>query len=138
MRGGRGLRAYEATPVIQNIDDFGIAVAKWWYNLQPKFRQGEGYNILQSYVSPTPTPDPWSSLRRGGPNGMLSLLTMLAWWGRAVDGTTQWQEDTRALWAKTVGDVTEVLKHAMANAPPIKQKRRRGASENVENNTTKR
>ncbi|TFK58143.1 hypothetical protein BDN72DRAFT_739947, partial [Pluteus cervinus] len=75
-----GLRPYESKPVIRASDEFGMAVSTWWFDLQPAVRRGEGNILLPIYTSDPPAPDMWAELRRGGPNGIVTFLTILAWW----------------------------------------------------------
>ncbi|KAF9463118.1 hypothetical protein BDZ94DRAFT_1142627, partial [Collybia nuda] len=79
-KGRNGSRAYDQIPHITSPLEFGMAVMKWWCAMQPSFRQSAG--------SPMPLPvydDPvdsncWETLKRGGPNGVVSVMTLLLWW----------------------------------------------------------
>lgn len=51
----------------------------------------------------------WAPLAKGGPNGMVSLLTLMVWWGRALRNRTTYQQDSSAKWKATVLDITDVL-----------------------------
>lgn len=51
----------------------------------------------------------WTPLSQAGPNGMVSLLTLLVWWGRAIGNRTPFQIDSSKEWNATILDVTSVL-----------------------------
>lgn len=84
-KGKRGSRAYDSTPIILQADKFGNTLQKWWYEMQPKFCQGPNSAVLPTY-SPL-TINGWGNVRRGGPNGLLAIVTMVGWWGAALDKT---------------------------------------------------
>ncbi|RXW17716.1 hypothetical protein EST38_g8139 [Candolleomyces aberdarensis] len=79
-----GQRDYTHAPSISLSDtpEFGLAIIKYWHSIQPAFRQNpNGIWPLPIYSSPDAGSDPWELLRKGGPNGLVSIVTMLAWWG---------------------------------------------------------
>lgn len=109
-KGHSGLRCYESTPVITNPEDFGTAVVKWWNAIQPPVRRGSDQLPKAIYKNPDDVEgDIWSFLRKGGPNGLISILTPLVWWGQSVSLGSRWQENTLPLWRAMVVDVTHSL-----------------------------
>jgi len=53
--------------------------------------------------------DAWSPLLRAGPNGLVSVLTLVVWWGHALQARTRWQEDSQPMWFKMVNDLSKCL-----------------------------
>lgn len=51
----------------------------------------------------------WSPLAKAGQNGMVSLIMLMVWWGRAITARSSYQEDSQAQWVETVEDITDVL-----------------------------
>ncbi|KAF8871976.1 hypothetical protein BD779DRAFT_1453349 [Infundibulicybe gibba] len=85
-KGRGGVRLYNLSPELVrplDVDDFGAAFVKWWHRMQPPFRQGDGLLPVATYL-PTENSagDVWERLRKGGPNGLVAVVTMLGWWGR--------------------------------------------------------
>ncbi|KAG6904575.1 hypothetical protein DXG01_008906 [Tephrocybe rancida] len=123
-----GVRAYDTTPLIADPLEFGYAVMGWWKHMQPEFRQTSDVLPPSVYQPSLPSPggtDTWASLRKGGPNGMVTMLTLLAWWGQALSRRSQYQEDSQPFWERTVDDVRECL--AVMLAKPAVPKRKRAA-----------
>lgn len=104
-KGSKGVRPYSSTPVIGDPLEFGVAIMKWWHVIQPAFRHGDGLSPMAIYDTDE-AGDVWTGLRKGGPNGLISLLTLLVWWGQRADTHSQWQESSLPLWKSTVLDVT--------------------------------
>lgn len=85
-------RQYDKPPVINDPEEFGMAVSAWWAAMKP----GEDSEIQ----------DAWAKTRKGGPNGLVSLLMLLLWWGRsAKNGPRAFEGDSMPLWNTTVADV---------------------------------
>lgn len=101
----KGVRPYSSTPVIGDPLEFGIAVVKWWHSIQPAFCCGDALSPIAIY-DVHELGNVWAGLRKGGPNGLVSLLTLLVWWGQRIDTHTQWQETSLPLWKSTILDVT--------------------------------
>ncbi|KAG6818766.1 hypothetical protein H0H93_002005 [Arthromyces matolae] len=120
-------RLYSDTPTIRDPMEFGLAVVKWWKEIQPPVRQ-ESTTLMPLAIKDIPNPDEnmWTALRKGGPNGMITLVTLLAWWGqRAIIGN-QYQEDSTPLWKECVVDVRTCLEEMTRTVPvpaPQGQKR---------------
>ncbi|KAJ7251185.1 hypothetical protein B0H12DRAFT_993368, partial [Mycena haematopus] len=69
---------------------------KWWKEMQPRWRVGEGESLL----TPAEYGDGWGGLTHGQ-NGVLSVVATLYWWGHA--------ENTRGIyptsgWRAAVAD----------------------------------
>lgn len=104
-----GVRNYQCTPSIVDAAEFGIAIQGWWNSIQPSFRKSDTGIPTTIYSSPTGDKHTWASLRKGGPNGLISLLTLLLWWGQALAKQSQWQTDSSPDWKHMVLDVTKCL-----------------------------
>jgi hypothetical protein len=95
---------------ILNTAEFGIALQGWWNSIQPSFRKSDTGIPTSVYACPTDQHrDAWVLLRKGGPNGLISLLTLLLWWGQALAKQSQWQTDSSPDWKHMVLDVTKCL-----------------------------
>jgi hypothetical protein len=80
--------------------------------MQPAFRKGDGVLLKDSYDDGGDG-EVWLPLRKGGPNGFISVLTLLAWWGQSLSVDTQWEEQTDGMWKDTVLDITHCLRKMM-------------------------
>ncbi|KAF8873306.1 hypothetical protein BD779DRAFT_1451980 [Infundibulicybe gibba] len=93
-----GSRAYHLVPDLVralDIEDFGVAFVKWWHRMQPSFRHRD--NILPAEVytlADGNNDDIWARLHKGGPSGLVSVLTMLGWWGRGGSADPNWKAAT--------------------------------------------
>ena len=114
----KGVRPYSSTPVIGDVLEFGMAAIKWWHSIQPAFHHGDALSPITIY-DVHELGDVWAGLWKGGPNGLISLLTLLVWWGQHADMHTQWQESSLPLWKSTILDVT----HCMEKMVETSQKR---------------
>ncbi|TEB31117.1 hypothetical protein FA13DRAFT_1852294 [Coprinellus micaceus] len=100
-------------PPIHNPAEIGIEIVKWWSSIQPPFR----FSLTDPYPLPVLADprngegsDSWVHLRKSGPNGIISVVMLVAWWGHAaLTATTQFQEDSSAVWKRVVADLTSVL-----------------------------
>jgi len=61
---------------------------------------------------------------RSGPNGLISVLTLLVWWGQSFAAQTCWQDDTTDLWKKVVHGVTETLRRVKELSGGLNKKRK--------------
>ncbi|KAF8170965.1 hypothetical protein BJ912DRAFT_816418, partial [Pholiota molesta] len=73
-----GNRRYDAIPLIADSAEFGVAVVKWWHAMQPEFRQSADDMPSPSYVASNDSL--WDALKRSGPNGLVSVMTLVVWW----------------------------------------------------------
>jgi hypothetical protein len=91
--------------------------------MQPAFRKGNGPLPQEIYDDGAGSSgDVWAPLRKGGPNGFVSILTLLVWWGQCCVAQTRWEESTESLWKAVILDVTKSLEMIASKAG---QKRRR-------------
>jgi hypothetical protein len=104
-----GQHCYSSMPVIKELAEFGHVVAKWWNNMQPTFRKGVGVSPKNIYDDDSDG-EVWLPLQKGGLNGLLSVLTLLTWWGQYSMVHVQWEDPTDDMWKATVLDVTQCLK----------------------------
>ncbi|KAJ7847061.1 hypothetical protein B0H13DRAFT_1451866, partial [Mycena leptocephala] len=111
VKGGRtrGEMGNGVGPNIGSVAVFGAAWRQWWAKVQPRWRAadiGRPERFLrESY--PTATAENWAVIRYPGPNGALSFVATLYWWGMAVKDCGE-QED-RESWAEAVRDVKWML-----------------------------
>ncbi|PPQ77171.1 hypothetical protein CVT26_008091 [Gymnopilus dilepis] len=84
-----------------DVPAYSAAFTKWWTTLQP------GWRVLDDEVLVDKVDGDWSSLRRPGLNGMVSVLVALFYWGCAVDGDAERVGD----WQLAVKDCLLVLSH---------------------------
>lgn len=104
-----GVRNYQCTPSIVDAAEFGTALQGWWNCIQPSFRKSDSGIPTAVYSCPMGDQHAWDSLRKGGPNGLISLLMLLLWWGQALAKQSQWQIDSTSDWNHMVLDVTKCL-----------------------------
>jgi hypothetical protein len=71
-------------PVITNVKNFTNIWWKWWIGLQPEWREElEGGRLARAMYG-----NDWETLTLPGPNGWLSVVACLYWWGCAVREST--------------------------------------------------
>lgn len=122
-----GIRGYDSIPAVMDPAEFGIAVQKWWCIIQPSFRKCPDSTMPAAvFANPAPSVDgdDWKDLRKGGQNGLVSVLIMLFWWGRSLAKRTQWQDDSSSWWVATVVDVTQCLRTIGASSGHNGKKRK--------------
>ncbi|KAJ6619640.1 hypothetical protein B0H10DRAFT_1710662, partial [Mycena sp. CBHHK59/15] len=99
---GRGTRRGPRYPLVAVYD---AAWWQWWGDLQPQWRVADGGKPrrFSREVCLGVAKEHWVTLRHPGPNGVLSLVASLYWWGAkvAVAGKTEDKES----WAEAVQDV---------------------------------
>ncbi|KAG6862709.1 hypothetical protein C0991_010685 [Blastosporella zonata] len=109
---GKFRRAYANTPQISDPMEFGLAVTKYWKGIQPEVRQSST-NDLPLAIAQCPAgpigKDIWASVRKGGANGILVVMTLLVWWGQCARLCNPWQEDSLPLWQACVADVQSCI-----------------------------
>ncbi|RXW15578.1 hypothetical protein EST38_g10271 [Candolleomyces aberdarensis] len=123
-KGRMGRRLYEQVPIIApaGAAEFGLTVLKWWCAIQPAFRQNaQGPIPLPTYATPGSSDDVWAPLRKGGPNGLVSVVTLLSWWGLAAQTVPEFEKDSRSEWKAMVVDVTRAFKEMTATAGFLKR-----------------
>jgi hypothetical protein len=112
-------------PVLIDPAEFGISLQKWWCDIQPAFRKSNSGMPAAVFMNPTPSnnTDDWKELRKGGPNGLIVLITMLLWWGQGLERQTQWQDDSGLDWKATVIDVSLCLRSIGASVSNAKKQK---------------
>ncbi|KAG6807484.1 hypothetical protein H0H92_007312 [Tricholoma furcatifolium] len=136
-RSSQGSSSYEACPVIDDPLEFGYAVMAWWKQLQPDFRASPDDVLPRPiYELPVEGTDPWVTLRKGGPNGLVAMMTLLLWWRQALGRRTHWQDDSEPFWTRLVQDVQLCLNKIVSM--PAAQKRKRGADATTSSKRSKK
>ncbi|KAG6835530.1 hypothetical protein H0H93_000483 [Arthromyces matolae] len=115
-------RSYRSTPVITDPMEFGLATVSWWKKIQPSVRQASLTELpvpIDECQLANEVGDVWAPLRKGGPNGMIIMVTLLSWWGQRLQVSTQWQEDSRPLWQGCVDDVRRCLEALIQSSSTV-------------------
>lgn len=73
----------------------------WWIDLQPEERKAASGDSLPIPISRMPAGANIRNLRKGGPNGIVTVMIALKWWGESKH-----DEET---WKRAVADVQECL-----------------------------
>ncbi|KAI0057688.1 hypothetical protein BV25DRAFT_1785420, partial [Artomyces pyxidatus] len=71
----RRKRNYAKPPPIEDLSAFAEGFRAWWSGIQPEWRRGEW--PMKRDMRPSET---WEATRKGGANGIIIVLIMLAWW----------------------------------------------------------
>ena len=94
--------------VIEDPLEFRVAIVKWWHAIQLAFCHGDTLLPMVIYNTEE-VGDVWAGLQKGGPNSLISLLTLLVQWGQHMDTRSQWKESILPLWKSMVLDVTHCI-----------------------------
>ena len=65
-------------PIVANVTEFGTTCLAWWRAMQPSWRGEELKREIPGNAD-------WSPVLCGGPNGMLLVVLVLAWWIGSCD-----------------------------------------------------
>ncbi|SJL13495.1 uncharacterized protein ARMOST_16939 [Armillaria ostoyae] len=93
-----GSRQFNAGIFISDPSCYGAQLIDWWNHLNPAWRRSND-------KSGFPQPDYSKSLkclRKGGRQGIVTIIFGLFWWGRACNGTEH-------LWQRMVEDVSKMI-----------------------------
>ena len=71
-------RSTRYQPPIDDIDEYARSFRTWWASLQPELRR-LGDSVLHDSVD-----GDWTCLKKGGVNGVLSVLAGLFFWGAVI------------------------------------------------------
>jgi hypothetical protein len=124
-------RSCQDPPNIADSAEFGMAFVKWWNAMQPAFRQSPD-GMPQALYSPpgTDAKDAWAQLQRAGPNGFVTVMTLLFWWGTSLKTRSRWQDDSSSSWAEAVKDVAQTLQSLKeASGSCIKKRKATGTGD---------
>ncbi|KAH9476125.1 hypothetical protein JR316_0004534 [Psilocybe cubensis] len=83
-------RKYTAIPAIRQ-DEFQKSWMTWWNSIQPAWRQTKTPNSLPLSFETAKAKDSMASLRKGGPNGLLTVMVGLKWWYSAQASDGLWE-----------------------------------------------
>ncbi|KDR65749.1 hypothetical protein GALMADRAFT_217423 [Galerina marginata CBS 339.88] len=88
-------------PVIDDLPGYEKAFNKWWYYIQPQWRQSHNDRVINKVAGDL------DSLRKPGVNGLFSVLAALFFWGLALEkaGTRD-----RKRWRDAVADCHAVIR----------------------------
>ncbi|KAJ2926544.1 hypothetical protein H1R20_g10550, partial [Candolleomyces eurysporus] len=106
----RGIRNYENIPKINDPNDLGIAVVKWVQSFHP------------------------SDFGKTGPHGVVSLLTLMVWWGTAALTPSSWNNDSRPQWQALVEELLGRFDHLLSAKSAAKQPREDGILDETHGN----
>ena len=123
-------RPYQDPPKIADPAEFGTAFVKWWNAMQPAFRQSPD-GMPQAFYSPPATDgkNAWAQLQRAGPNGLVTVMVLLFWWGTSLETRSRWQDDSSSSWAEAVKDVAQTLQSLKEASGSRSKKRKATAGE---------
>ncbi|KAK7016888.1 hypothetical protein R3P38DRAFT_3202187 [Favolaschia claudopus] len=108
-RGARGVMSGGAGPTLSDTRAFGEAWWAWWRGMQPMWRKpNEASTGFARDAYPGGGEEEWKTLRFPGPNGALSLVASLFWWGRRIKSKGLSGADLEK-WEEAVVDVTWML-----------------------------
>ncbi|KAF6750500.1 hypothetical protein DFP72DRAFT_1072211 [Ephemerocybe angulata] len=125
-KSAHGARNHSRPPFIDDPAEIGISITKWWKAMKPSLSTSEG----QTDDTPTACDDTWASIKKSGPNGTISLLMLMLWWGRAAAlGPDSFREDSREQWKALVADVSACFDVLTSTTPSRGEKR--GPDENT-------
>lgn len=79
-----GVRSFSDPLSISDIDQFGNAMITWWNSIQPTWRQNAEGLPLRKYD------ESFACLRKGGQNGIVTVIFGLFWWRKNLNGSSQW------------------------------------------------
>ncbi|SJL12519.1 uncharacterized protein ARMOST_15946 [Armillaria ostoyae] len=79
-----GVRSFSDLLSINEIDQFGHSMVTWWNSIQPTWRQSVEGLPLPKYD------ELFACLRKGGQNGIVTVIFGLFWWRKNLDGSSQW------------------------------------------------
>ncbi|TFK18744.1 hypothetical protein FA15DRAFT_709605 [Coprinopsis marcescibilis] len=106
-KSGKGARNHEDPPFVQDPVELGTAVVRWWKMIQPSFRENPtGVMPAQIYTAGGTAKEEWAAVCKSGPNGLLSVMMLLLWWGRTVaNRPAPYHEDLHEMWKMLIDDV---------------------------------
>lgn len=84
-----GTRNFNALPPIPDYADFAKDWIGWWNSVQPKWRQNPA-NGLPLDITSGKSKGNMSSVMKGGPSGLVTLLIGLKWWANIRDSDLRW------------------------------------------------
>lgn len=105
-----GIRNYQSIPNVEDPTELGIAIVKWVKSFNP------------------------SDFSRTGPHGIVSLLTLLVWWGTAALVPSSWNDDSRPQWHNAVQDLLGKFDQHLNVPLPSKRARDDGNQDNGKEN----
>ncbi|KAJ7761557.1 hypothetical protein DFH07DRAFT_740197 [Mycena maculata] len=120
IKGGRGSKT-KAPPCINDVDEYSKEWATWWDSMQPEWhtRGADGYWEVGGERGGT---EEWGALEAPGPNGCLSVVGSLYFWGRVSSQSAA----VREAWERGVQDVVWMLEGIDASIEvPVRKKGRR-------------
>ncbi|KAK0478021.1 hypothetical protein EDD18DRAFT_1377840 [Armillaria luteobubalina] len=91
-----GSRQFGAGLFISDPSRYGVQLIDWWNHLNPAWRRSKT-GLPQSDYSKS-----LKCLRKGGRQGIVTIIFGLFWWGHACHGTEQ-------LWQRMVEDVSKTI-----------------------------
>ncbi|KAJ3505518.1 hypothetical protein NMY22_g17558 [Coprinellus aureogranulatus] len=118
-----GVRPYDISPKIENPAEFGLTILKWWYNIQPPFRASDNGFPSATFTDPTYVGDPWSAIRKSGPNGFVVVMMLMLWWGRSLSSRSAFTPDSRPSWNFLLKDICLCLAEMAKPIPKVAAKR---------------
>ncbi|KAH9479049.1 hypothetical protein JR316_0007624 [Psilocybe cubensis] len=103
---------------------FGDEWVTWWNNSQPKWRQSSEAGKLPQCLSVAGGKDSINVLKKGGPNGLVTVMIGLRWWAKHRHSDPRWEEAVEDILAvfQAFQEVAKVTKKRKGNEQNIKVK----------------
>jgi hypothetical protein len=86
-----GTRRYSNIPKIPDVQVFADEWVRWWNSMQPKWRRNATSDGLPMALSDGKPKDDLSTLRKGGPSGIVTILIGLKWWASIRETDKRWK-----------------------------------------------
>lgn len=92
-----GKRQHALAPRIDEPEEFGMAISKWWEHLRS----------LDSTRA---------KIKKSGSNGLVSLILLLLWWGRAASQLpdSSFQGDSLPMWNGIIKEVGAAVRQMLS------------------------
>ena len=96
-------RKFGSIPNLDSLPTFATQWVAWWNALQPKWRLARESGGLSLAIMPCKS-HPLPGIRKGGPNGVVTILISLKWWRHIEDPD----------WMMAINDVKSCLERCLA------------------------
>lgn len=101
--------------VTQYVEKYGQSWWEWYIHLQPEWRIQKEGDSIQLVGEPPEDYDSsdWADIKKGGPNGIFSLILSLGWWGSGASDQSAAQIQD---WNTAFNDLAWVLEFLITEA----------------------
>jgi hypothetical protein len=81
---------FHMLPEVDDVAGYAEEWLSWWNNVQPKWRQSTKEGSLPLPLSVAHNKEDITSLKKGGPSGLLTVMIGLKWWASIHDNDSRW------------------------------------------------